>query len=285
MRKLEFPRWEHFPLIAQSRHSSIAKPVVRSNNTSPFNHFLDKAPKAFCRRVRHMFEANPPNSIRRLILDSDDYQSLPFCPSASLTTFTSTNVGFVHLNVPRKSVSSWSKHSPSEFVQPLPGRLVAAWLNDSSKAKSIGTVFLRCDMPYRAKPQPQRLASAMENCPSRYRGLGAAVPAMPQASASSAKLGFLHTLGMQSHPASAAKPDTPGKRLHSRPVPRTQSGSQDNPSCQDTTCCGHWSQPDTPFCFICPISLWLLGFFSIEQRKRRGFNTLKFQKEGKQCIQ
>ena len=65
-------------------------------------------------------------------------------------------------------------------MQPLPGRLVAAWLNDSSKAKSIGTVFLRCDMPYRAKPQPQRLASAMENCPSRYRGLGAAVPAMPQ---------------------------------------------------------------------------------------------------------
>jgi len=180
MRKLEFHRLEYFPPIAQSRQSSIAQPVVRSNNASPFNHFLDKASKAFCRSVRHMFEANPPNSIRRLILDSDDYQSLPFCPSTSLATFASTNVGFVHLNTPRKSVSSWSNHSPSELVQPLPGRLVAAWLNDSSKAKSVGTVFLRCDVPHRAKPQPQRLASTMENCPGRYRGLRAAVPTMPQ---------------------------------------------------------------------------------------------------------
>ena len=75
-----------------------------------------------------MLEANPSDSLRRFILNADDDQSFPFCPSTSLTTFfASTDIRFVYLNAPRESVSSRSHHnSPSEFVQPLPGGLIAA---------------------------------------------------------------------------------------------------------------------------------------------------------------
>jgi hypothetical protein len=87
------------------------------------------------------------------------------------------------LNVPRKSVSSRSHHSPSEFVQPLPGGLIAAWLNDSSKAKSVGTVFLCGNVPHGAKPQTQWLTRAMKNRARGYGSLHATLLTTPQPSA------------------------------------------------------------------------------------------------------
>ncbi len=97
-----------------------------------------------------------------------------------LTALTSTNAGFVNLNAPREPITSRPHHRSSELVQPLPSSLVAPWLNDSSQAKGVGTIFLRRDLPHRAKPQPQRLTSAMENCTSSHRSLSAAVTTMPQ---------------------------------------------------------------------------------------------------------
>ena len=181
MRKLNFHGRKYFPFIPQGRQPGISRPGVCPDHAPRFDHCLDKSPKAFCRSISHMLEANPSDSFRRFIFNADDDQSFPFCPSTSLTTFfASTDIGFVYLNAPRESVSSRSHHSPSEFVQPLPGGLIAAWLNDSFKSKSVGTVFLGGDVPHRAKPLTQWLTGAMENRAGGYGSLDTTVSTIPQ---------------------------------------------------------------------------------------------------------
>ena len=181
MRKSQFHGGEYFPLIPQARKASIPRPAVCPDHASWFDHCLDKAPKALCRSIRHMLEANPSNSLRRFVFNADDDESFPFCSSATLTAFlTSTDISFAYLNAPRESVSSRSHHSPSKFVQPLPGCLIAAWLNDSSKAKSVSTVFLGGNVPHRAKPQTQGLAGAMKNRAGRYGSLDPTLLATPK---------------------------------------------------------------------------------------------------------
>jgi len=181
MRQLQFHGGEYFPFIPQGRKTSIPRPVVCPDHASRFYHCLDKALKALCRSIRHMLEANPADSLRHFVLNADDDESFPFRTSTTLTAFfTSTDIGFVYLNAPGEPVSSRSHHSPSEFVQPLPGCLIAAWLNDSSKAKSICTVFLGGNVPHRAKPQTQGLAGAMENRTGRYGSLAPTLLAVPK---------------------------------------------------------------------------------------------------------
>jgi len=181
MRKPEFHGGEYFPLITQVRKASIPRSVVRPNYAPRLNHCLYKSSKALCRSIWHMLKANSSKPLRRFVLNAYDYKSFPFCSSTTLTAFlTPTDIGFVYLNVPGESVPSRSYHSPSEFVQPLPGCLIATWLNDSLKAKSVSTVFLGGDVPHRSKPQPQWLTSSMENRAGRYRCLGATLLATPQ---------------------------------------------------------------------------------------------------------
>ena len=107
-------------------------------------------------------------------------RAFPSAPRPRFAFLTSTDISFVYLNAPRESVSSRSHHSPSKFVQPLPGCLIAAWLNDSSKAKSVSTVFLGGNVPHRAKPQTQGLAGAMKNRAGRYGSLDPTLLATPK---------------------------------------------------------------------------------------------------------
>ena len=181
MGKLEFHRGKYFPFIPQSRQIGISQPIVCPHHASWFDHCLHKAPKTLCRSIHHMLEANPSDSPRSFILNTDDDQCFPFCPSTTLTTFfTSTDIGFVDLNAPRELVSPRSHHSSSEFLQPLPRGLIAAWFNDSSKAKSVSTVLLGGNVPHRTKPQTQWLTGAMENRAGGYGSLNATFSATPQ---------------------------------------------------------------------------------------------------------
>ena len=71
MRKSQFHGGEYFPLIPQARKASIPRPAVCPDHASWFDHCLDKAPKALCRSIRHMLEANPSNSLRRFVMETD----------------------------------------------------------------------------------------------------------------------------------------------------------------------------------------------------------------------
>ncbi len=67
-------------------------------------------------------------------------------------------------------------------MQPLPGRMIAAQVQNPLQAKRVCSVLLTGDMPHCSKPQNQRLTSAMKNGTGCNRTLRPALSAMEQVS-------------------------------------------------------------------------------------------------------
>ena len=155
----------------QCRELIVSQPIVCWNNAPWGDRCLNKRLKAFCRCIGHVLETNSPNSIGWLIFHGDSNQSFSFYPSSSFAFSTSTDVSFVNLNFTRNPISSWSYHSPSQFVQPYPRCFITTWTNHTLKPKRIGSVYLIGNMPHHLEPQIQWFSSAMKNCTCSYGGL------------------------------------------------------------------------------------------------------------------
>ena len=183
MGKIKIHGRKHLSFEPQCRELIVSQPIVCYNNAPWGDRCLNKRPKAFCRCIGHVLETNSPNSIGWLIFHGDSNQSFSFCPSSSFAFSTSTDVGFVNLNITRDPISSWSYHSPSQFVQPYPRCFITTWTNHTLKPKRISSVFLIGNMPHHLEPQIQWFSSAMKNCTSSYGGLEVTYPAMPQSTA------------------------------------------------------------------------------------------------------
>ncbi|EFK07622.1 conserved hypothetical protein [delta proteobacterium NaphS2] len=84
-----------------------------------------------------------------------------------------------------------SYHSTTQFMQPLPRRMITAKAHESFQAKSIGSIFLVCYMPHRSKPHRQRFPSSVQNCSRGHRTLCSTLNAMEQTPA-----GFPHFPGL-----------------------------------------------------------------------------------------
>jgi hypothetical protein len=104
-------------------------------------------------------ESNPPD-LTFFDLYHDNNQRLARCPSATLPWFLPTYVDFIYLNRAQKPVPSRSHHSMTELVQPCPGGLIAAQIENALQSERIGSIFLTRQVPDSTKPNPQRLPGA-----------------------------------------------------------------------------------------------------------------------------
>ena len=93
--------------------------------------------------------------------------------------FGSTPVSLVDFDLSRESVSPRPHHSPPQFVQPTPGRLVARQPQDVLQAQGTDPILLTGHPPQGPKPDPRRGTRVLENRPRRQPDLISTPGALP----------------------------------------------------------------------------------------------------------
>ena len=153
-------------LISTRRQPGIAFPSIGMDYRPGRDRTLDEGKKAVRRDILDALKANATGTAAILFgCNSNDGFVLGFSTACAL--FGAAHIGFVNLDSPRQKVSSWPDHCPAQFVQPGPGRLVAAQPEFSLQAEGADAVLLTGDEPHRQKPHSQRLARILEHGTSR----------------------------------------------------------------------------------------------------------------------
>lgn len=130
---------------------------------------------------RHAPEPNP-SEFGRISFDRDKNQRFPRCTAPSLAFFVPSNVRFVHFHASTKTLTATPDHDTSQFLQPSPGRLVAAKAIGVTKIPRAQAGFLRHHQPHNMKPEKQRLACPFKDRPHSNRGLMLTRTALQQSS-------------------------------------------------------------------------------------------------------
>lgn len=156
--------------IAQSLQLRISSPIVCTYNRTWFNALLDSRFQTLRRRVHHSPETDSSNP-GAILLSCNNHQGFTCCSTTTFAGPFSSNIGFIHLYDSRKTVTPWSYHCMTKFVQPRPSRSVAAKAQDPLQPQSAHSLFLIRDVPNCSKPQLQRLSRILEYCSCCYRGL------------------------------------------------------------------------------------------------------------------
>src|ERR1035437_121768 len=135
-------------LISTRRQPGIAFPRIGMDYRPGRDRTLDEGKKAVRRDILDALKANATGTAAILFgCNSNDGFVLGFSTACAL--FGAAHIGFVNLDSPRQKVSSWPDHCPAQFVQPGPGRLVAAKPEFSLQAEGADAVLLTGDEPHR----------------------------------------------------------------------------------------------------------------------------------------
>ncbi len=149
-------------------NSRVTLPAVGMNNAPRLNGLSHKGMQTLRRGIRNPFHPNSPDSPSNLFC-SNHYQRLFLHLPPTDTLFQAAQIGFVHLDLTRKSVTSRSYHSPSQLMEPSPCSLIAAQSKNSLQSQRTGTIFLTGYPPYRSKPHSQWLMGVLKDSPSYHR--------------------------------------------------------------------------------------------------------------------
>ena len=214
--------------VAVRLHAVVARPAIRVHLTARLDDVVDESLEALRRRVRHAAQPNPAEPLPN-ILGSDDNQGFFLGSAATDAILEAPDVRLVHFDVAGEPVPAGPHHRPSQFVQPGPGRLVAAQAQHLLQRQRARPGLLTGDGPHRSKPDGERAAGVLEDRPSRDGRLAATGGTLEQPAAQPARPSAGHTPGSGIRLASAAEPSRPDTPPRTRTARRTRPDSWGNP--------------------------------------------------------
>ena len=156
--------------ISQSLQLRISYPVVCAYNRTGLHAFLDSRLQTLGRCIWNLFETDSSN-VLVVLLGSNNDQGFACCSSTPFARPFPSNISLIHLYDSRKTITSWSHHSMTKFVQPRPCRSIASQAQDTLQAQGADTLFLIRDIPNGSKPQLQWFSRILEYGSCCYRGL------------------------------------------------------------------------------------------------------------------
>ena len=186
-----YPRQEMFafgaaalypPVVGIALQSKIGSQPIGPNGTPRLDGLSDKSVETGLGQIGDTTQADAPNA-RAIFFCCHENQSLLVCQPADHPLFFAAPVSLVHLYCPVQSIPARPDHSPSQFVQQGPGRLVAAESQCSLQTQSTHSILLAGDMPNGPEPNGERQMTVLENRARCYRDLVTAIRAQPQAPA------------------------------------------------------------------------------------------------------
>ncbi len=185
MYNLQVMRWNRNMLKSFIAKAAIAGPIIRPDGAAWLGDFLYKLSQTISRCVFEVPESNSPNSFSAFILHGNTDQSFTFSTPTAFSRLFPTDIGFINFNNPGQSVTSWTNHCSSKFMEPLPGGIITPKVKYSLKPKCISSVLLTCNVPHSPKPKRQGLSGAVKNCTGSYRRLISTISTMKLGSFSS----------------------------------------------------------------------------------------------------
>ena len=156
--------------IAQGLQLRISPPIVCPHNRTGFNALLDSRFQTLRRCIHHSPETDSSNPVA-IFLSRNNHQGFTLCSTTPFARLFPSNISFVNLYSSRKTVTPWSHHGMTEFVQPQPCRSVAAKAQDTLQPQGAYSLFLIRDIPNGSKPQLQRFSRILEYGSCCYRSL------------------------------------------------------------------------------------------------------------------
>ena len=143
--------------IAQGLQLRIAPPIVCSHNRTGFNALLDSRFQAIRRCVLNSSEADSSKPFA-ILLSCNNHQGFACCSTTTFARPFPSNISFVYLYDSRKTVTPWSHHGMTKFVQPRPSRSAVAKAQNTLQPQGAYSLFLIRDIPNGPKPQLKRFS-------------------------------------------------------------------------------------------------------------------------------
>ncbi len=157
-------------LVAQRRQASVAAPTVSVDGRSGHGDGPNEGDQAVRRYVGDAVQTDAANATTAFLCRHDD-NGLVLGLTSAPALFRAADVSLVDLDLTGEAIAARADHRPAQFMQPGPGRLVAAQTEHPLEAQRTDAVLLAGDEPHGEKPQPQRLARVPATPFRHARGL------------------------------------------------------------------------------------------------------------------
>jgi hypothetical protein len=157
----------------------VALPSVGVYRAARRDAIFDEGVQAYRRGILNRPETDSPDALS-ICFRGHNYQGFFTLLPTSHSLFQSSQPGLVYFHPTRKFFSPWTNHGTPQLMQPGLSGLIASQSQDSFQSQSAGAVLLARHIPHGAKPNRQRLARALKDCPGSHRGLMVAGRALEQ---------------------------------------------------------------------------------------------------------
>ena len=163
--------------VVGAGNAQISPPSVGDQGRACGDRASNKAIKGRACRIRDRFQPDAAHALASHLARNGDQGLVSRQPTSDFR-FTGTDERLVHLDFPRKLISSWTDHGSPQLMQPGPSRLVAAESQDPLQSQGTGSVLLGHHPPHDLEPKPQGLPGPMEDGPRSSRSLMATLGAV-----------------------------------------------------------------------------------------------------------
>ena len=160
----------YFANVAMSAYSIVTLPAIGLDNTTRFYVILNSILQALSRGIRYSLKTNSSN-FPTVFLRCNNNKFFVFCTTTTFTRFFPANKSFVYFDSATESITTWTHHRTTQFVEPRPSCSVTAKTKCSLQTQSVGPIFSIRNMPNRIKPNLQRLFDVLKNCTGEKRSL------------------------------------------------------------------------------------------------------------------
>jgi hypothetical protein len=168
--------------IAMRSEPVVTHPPIGMHQAARLDDLVDEPLQAARRSVHHAPQSNATD-LAALVLDGDDNEELLDGPTSGRAFLERADERLVDFDLARQPFPTRADHCAPEFVQPRPGRLIAAQPQELLQGERACSGLRRRHGPHRPKPDRQRRAGVLEDRAGRHGGLPTAGRALqPQAS-------------------------------------------------------------------------------------------------------
>jgi len=163
-------RSDNLMRVSLSLQTVVSQPLVRPNQTSGSDHFLNRRFQTLSRGVVDLPQSDPSDS-PSVFLSGHQNQDFPLRSAAALSWPWAAQKGLVDFDCPLEAVSPRTYHGPAKFMQPHPRRPIAAQSQGLAQSCRAHSMLLVRHVPHRLKPKPEGFASILKKRPRGDRGL------------------------------------------------------------------------------------------------------------------